>query len=364
VVKWLLLALALCTGCSMILGFEEGKPLPEKDAPEAGCDACVPPGDTLTTFVGRPRAMTTLGDYLYYTSEDRVLACAKTGCADGGTPISDPGVFPNGVVRIRDVLAWADTTQVRLCRVNGDERCATTINVGAPGVLALAPDEDENTALWIQRSPDGNASVVTAWELGGTPHSVAEIPNWSNNAALAVAGEDRYFVLLDGDLRSITAGTDTPITDPLHKNGGVPGLTVAGDRLIWILDREDHASLFQCTIEEAPSAPPALCNPGRIGEFAAAPGGEHVTALVAAGDVVYWAELGAEGTGIQSCPLTHGGSAVDPPLPCASTNRRFLGSFPDRAIALTLDETYIYALTTDVHAAGSAAASAIRRIRR
>lgn len=417
--KRLVVAIALSAGCSTILGFEDGTRLPENEpcsgedgttetchgrriciqgvckipCAKDGCPAglscvfmtdsegdrivrsqhCERPGgsdaqadshELLTTFAGAPRAITIVGDHLYYTSGDRVFACAKTGCDNGGTPVSDPGVFPKDVVRVEDGIAWADTSHVRRCSVKGTERCATTLTVDAPGVVALSPDRTHTAALWLQRAPDDASSLLTEWPVDGGPRTAAPVANWSSSAAIAPAGEDRYFVLLDGQLRSIAGGTSATITDEAHQNGGVPGLTVLGDRAVWILDREARASIFQCVVESAPSSPPALCNPGRIGQFAAVPGGEHITTLGGIGDVVYWTVIGASGTRLESCPLTRGGTSAEPAVPCPSTNRHLHGDFPERAVAMTFDETYVYVLGTEVRASVDAAPSSIRRLRR
>ena len=86
-------------------------------------DGCVPfvlPEDVLAVFEGEPRGVTVKDEVLYFSSNEHVFACPKSGCPDGAVAVSPAGVAPSEVTRYRaDDVAWADTAYVRSCTVKG-----------------------------------------------------------------------------------------------------------------------------------------------------------------------------------------------------------------------------------------------------
>ena len=241
--------------------FEPFCPVGEQCVDRA-CQPTVPsPGDVVTTFTGRPRSITTVGDHVYYARNERVWDCPKTGCAAGGTSIAPPGVSPSGVVRLGTNLAWADTSQVRSCKVVGTAFCNGTVNVTAPGVAALAAYDLTQKAFWLSTSTDAGADYeLIGWDGAGV-NRLAVVPGPVGvPSAIAAVTEDRFFVMVDGRLRSVLNGASAPITDDEHRNAGFPGVAVTSGKVVWLLEQGALRSVYQCVIEEFAGNPPTLCN--------------------------------------------------------------------------------------------------------
>jgi hypothetical protein len=337
---------ALCTGCSAVLGFHDatsarglqGDPCDEgaqtecasglscqhahcisaDGCGEGGCSAeggVGPASSVVASFVGEPGGLVVVDEYVYYAHDSAVYGCTATQPCNTEQIMYSQAVDPRprGMSLYGNLVAWTDPVagKISYCYMSMLNRCNMAFTLNESGVRALAPEPTSGDLYFVNAGAGTGQSsdlrVHTQRNLGQT-RTIATLPATSALVSLVTDGSQRQFVQLGRAAYSVVtpvgadagpsvvhalAPEDVALVPP-----ATAAILVAARRVIWTRGADQGNGMSQCPIVEGETA----CDPATIEPFAGA--GDDVTAAASTADTVVWATRKGSTSDVFSCRPT------------------------------------------------------------